>query len=590
MTLFNSVHFSSPMWLWLIPVILLVVLLSHFKRRSGQSLEQVVDPKLLPHLVLQDPQSKRSFNLTLISVLVFCLSLAGISWSKVATPGYESTHKTVLVVDQSLSMFATDAKPNRQTQLKQAVRDILQRSQEGEIALVAFAGEGYVISPFSQDRETITHFLLALDPLIMPVYGSQLSLGIKTALSLSKDPNESLQLIVFTDDVNRQDLANIKPLLEERPVTLDVIAIGTQTGAAIQLPDGRQLKQQGQTVIAKTPIETLKNFTKQLGGHFYQARLSPSELDNITQSSVIASQLQESQTASQQWQNQGHWFALPLLFCLALRFRKGLLMAGLGVILLLPNEHLLASPLDWFRTPDQKAQLAVDQGDWQTAQQYFQDPQWQAASAYALEDYPTSIEALQSLTKNARDYYNLGNALALNGNIEQAIEAYENALAEDPSLTPAQENLDYLRQQQKAQQEQDQQQQQGDSQQHQASPSNDSSQQQANNQSQQGAQQEQSQQQGQTSPSQDDNQQADGQKTHETQDKPSGSEDNSPHKDGEADNGETPLNKEQTQALNQWLRQIQDDPGSLLQRKLWYLHQEKRSAQQYRQEDGQNPW
>lgn len=581
MTLFNSLHFSHPLWLWLIPIILIIALVSQLQSQTTHGLRKLVDHKLLAHLELANSQTKLPMRLTLVSVLLCCLGLAGISWTKASTPLYESTSKTVLVVDQSLSMFSTDAKPNRQTQLKQTVRDILERSQEGDIALVAFAGEAYVISPFSQDRETITHFLLALDPLIMPVYGSQLSQGIETALKLSTDPNESLHLIVFTDDINDQDRQSIKPLLEDREVTLDVIAIGSQQGASIKLPDGRLLRRNGQAVIAGTPIDALQDFTQQLGGNFYQARLSPSQISAITQPLLPPEHLEESHTNSIQWQSQGHWFALPLLLCLALAFRKGMLLMLLVGLLSFPNDKLLASPLDWFLTPDQKGQQAVDQGDWQAAQEHFKDPKWKAASAYALEDYQQSIEALQGLNKNASEHYNLGNAFALNGNIEQAIKAYQAALELDPSLQQAKENLEYLQKQQDQQEQQSQQEQDSNS-------SQDSSKDSSQSDSQQNQQPSNNDQQD----SNRDNQEDSSQKSDEKQDKPSGSEDNKQDEQAsqpEQATNET-LDKEQTQALNQWLRQIQDDPGSLLQRKLWYLHQEKRSTSQYRQEDGQNPW
>ena len=234
--------------------------------------------------------------------------------------------------------------------------------------------------------------------------------------------------------------------------------------------------------------------------------------------------------------------------------------------------------MDWFLTPDQKGQQAVDQGDWQAAQEHFKDPKWKAASAYALEDYQQSIEALQGLNKNASEHYNLGNAFALNGNIEQAIKAYQAALELDPSLQQAKENLEYLQKQQEQQSQQEQD----------SNSSQDSSKDSSQSDSQQNQQPSNNDQQD----SDRDNQEDSSQKSDEKQDKPSGSEDNKQDEQAsqpEQATNET-LDKEQTQALNQWLRQIQDDPGSLLQRKLWYLHQEKRSTSQYRQEDGQNPW
>lgn len=585
MTLFDLIHFTRPYWLVLIAAIVLLTLFVNKNPLVNNRINKLIDPNLRQHLVYKDATRHLNKWLGLAVAISLCLGLAGISWTKAPSTQFENTRKTVMVVDQSLSMYATDIKPNRQTQLKQSVRDILTQSKEGDIALVAFAGEGFVISPFSQDRDTITHFLLALEPIIMPVYGSDLSSGIETALSLSNDDTSPLHLIVFTDDLSEQDKVQIPALLNNRNTQLDLIAVGTETPAIITLPDGQILRQNGRNILPVTPLQELANLTESLGGQFYQGRLSPDDVSRITDVSLYNQSIQQAQNKSIQWIEQGHWFALPFVIWLAFQFRKGMLLMTMLTLFTLPSEKVQASPLDWFKTKDQKGQQAVDQGDWQTADQYFQQPNWKAASSYALENYPTTAEALQSIERSAADNYNLGNALALLGNVQEAISAYEKALEQDPSLSVAQENLDYLKQYQEKQREEKQ-----------------------NNASQQENNAEQSEQ---NSQDQTDNPENSSDNTDQNDAKEHTDAKNDNKKNEKQDNTKTPedngespdaneqpstelentqLNNEEAQALNQWLRQIQDDPGLLLQRKLWHLHQEKRSDNRYTQKDGQNPW
>ena len=585
MTLFDLIHFTRPYWLVLIAAIVLLTLFVNKNPLVNNRINKLIDPNLRQHLVYKDATRHLNKWLGLAVAISLCLGLAGISWTKAPSTQFENTRKTVMVVDQSLSMYATDIKPNRQTQLKQSVRDILTQSKEGDIALVAFAGEGFVISPFSQDRDTITHFLLALEPIIMPVYGSDLSSGIETALSLSNDDTSPLHLIVFTDDLSEQDKVQIPALLNNRNTQLDLIAVGTETPAIITLPDGQILRQNGRNILPVTPLQELANLTESLGGRFYQGRLSPDDVSRITDVSLDNQSIQQAQNKSIQWIEQGHWFALPFVIWLAFQFRKGMLLMMMLTLFTLPSEKVQASPLDWFKTKDQKGQQAVDQGDWQTADQYFQQPNWKAASSYALENYPTTAEALQSIERSAADNYNLGNALALLGNLQEAISAYEKALEQDPSLSVAQENLDYLKQYQEKQREEKQ-----------------------NNASQQENNAEQSEQ---NSQDQTDNPENSSDNTDQNDAKEHTDAKNDNKKNEKQDNTKTPedngespdaneqpstelentqLNNEEAQALNQWLRQIQDDPGLLLQRKLWHLHQEKRSDNRYTQKDGQNPW
>jgi Ca-activated chloride channel homolog len=587
MMLFDLIHFERPYWLMLLPVTLLLAYFITAKSSNKSTLNKVVDQRLMQHLVYQNTSSNVNKWLGLAAISLCWIGLAGISWTKAPTTMFENTQKTILVVDQSLSMYATDIKPNRQTQLKQTIRDILAQSKEGDIALVAFAGEGFVISPFSQDRETITHFLLALDPIIMPTYGSSLTSGIETALSLSKDDATPLHLIVLTDDLSEQDKTAIPALFKGKNIQLDLVVVGTTNTSLIKLPDGQILRKNGKNVMPITPIKELKKLTTSLGGTFHQGRLNSQELAQITNTSLDNQQTQKAQNKSIHWIEQGQWLALPFLLWLALQFRKGVLFMLLVSIFYLPSEKLLASPLDWFMTPDQKGQQAVDQGNWQAADQYFQQPEWKAASSYALENYPETIQQLESLKRNSVENYNLGNALALSGDIEKAIRAYEKALEQDPSLKAAKDNLDYLKKQQQEQQKKDQQKKEQEKSKQQDKEKNQNkqpNQSDADNKSDSEDKNDSKD----TSDSKKDN------KKNEKQDKNKTPEDN---KEGENSDEQkqkkpenTQLDKEKTQALNQWLRQIQDDPGLLLQRKLWYLHQEKRNENRFSQEDGQNPW
>ncbi len=584
MTLFDVIHFERPYWLLFIPVTWLVFAVIQYQHTSSHGLNKAIDPNLLVHLEHKGTQGVANKWLGLLCFSVCWIGLAGISWTQSPSTMFESTSKTILVVDQSMSMYATDIKPDRETQLKQTVRDILAQSKDGDIALVAFAGDAYTISPFSQDKDTITHFLLALNPLVMPVYGSNLTSGIQTALSLINDKKAPVHLIVLTDSLDSSDQDAIPKLLEDYQARVDLIAVGTKQGGEIQLPDGRVLKANGKHVIPATPIEDLKALSQTIHGHFYQGRLSPAELDKITGQAEANDNTEQADNKSIHWIDQGQWLALPFLLWLAFQFRRGMLFALVLGVFFLPANKATASPLDWFKTPDQQGQQAVDNGDWKTAAKHFQRPDWKAASAYALGDYQQAAETLATHSHSAADHYNLGNALALAGKTEKAIDAYKRALELDPSFKQAKDNLDYL---EKQQQQQRKKQQDKKNQQQKDKQKNQQQKNQHQNQSDKDKAQPSDQENPQSTPKKDN-------KPSEKQDKKPSSEDNK-ERENKAENEqkkspEAKLDNEQKQALNQWLRQIQDDPGTLLQRKLWYLHQEKRHENRFSQEDGQNPW
>ena len=566
MTLFDVLHFNRPIWLLLIPIVCFGYLLFSLQPQSSL-LKRKVAAHLLPFLTESIPSAKYINWLGLFAVSCFVIGISGISFSKTNSELYAAQNKTVFIVDQSLSMYATDVRPNRLTRSKQLIRDILQADIEGEIALIAFAGDAYTISPFTQDKQTLIHFLVALDPLIMPLYGSHLKSGIEQALELvSNDANTPRHFIILTDDLANEDEAALQEA-NKLGVQLDVIAVGTPEGGTMQLPEGQILKHNGITALAKTPITAIEQATEAANGRFYQHTLDDADLQSLldTQSTNSA---KRSNLSGQTWQEQGHYFAIPLVLWLLWQFRQGWLCLMLLFIMSSPPSSY-ASPLEWFKTPDQKGQQAFDQGRWDEAAKLFEQPLWKAASQYANQDYPQTVETLQNVATTASDYYNLGNALALSNDLEGAKTAYETSLSLRSDFPEAKENLDYIKQQLKKTSPQEQ-------------PDNSS--QQSNNES----QTQQSEQDGASK-----NSDSETNNSQQKQDNSQQKQDNSSVTDTSNEEQNALLNErqiEQQQALDQWLRQIQDDPGDLIKRKLWYLHQERRHENRFNQEEGQQPW
>ncbi|MBM6551938.1 vWA domain-containing protein [Marinomonas ostreistagni] len=570
MTLFDSLHFTRPYWLLLLPISWLLITLVSVKT-PDRALKNVVAEHLLPYMTGRTDTSPGHKWLGLISVNLFIIGLAGISFDQRPTDLYSPTNKTVFVVDQSLSLYATDVRPNRLTKAKQVLRDILNSDLEGDLALVAYAGDAYVVSPFTQDTSTLTHFLVALDPRIMPLYGSQLHQGLATALDLVAPVDYPYTtFVVLTDDLKSQDIKYLKDTFVATDIQLKIIAVGTAEGAPVSLPDGQMLRHQGQIISPKVPLDTIAQTAQDIGAEFFTTDLTPSQRAQLTRLNPAVDRAQKSDITGSTWREQGHWFALPFIVWLLWQFRSSALFMICLMVIMPYAPKSQASMWDWFKTNDQKAQQAADQSDWSKAAQLFEDPQWQAASDYALENYQGAAEKLQPLAHSAADFYNLGNSLALANDIEGAINAYQTALEQQPEFVEAQQNLDYLETLLAKQQNEN-----DDGSSEQNSPNNDQ-------QSDSGAQDQ--------TQSNEDPQQSDD-SNEQKQDNDTENADNQTSTSRSEDALSTQdIEQEERQALEQWLRQIQDDPGTLLQRKLWHLHQQRRNENRYNQEDGQQPW
>jgi Ca-activated chloride channel family protein len=252
-----------------------------------------------------------------------------------------------------------------------------------------------------------------------------------------------------------------------------------------------------------------------------------------------------------------------LLIPLALAgFRRGVFFAAPLVLLTglaqpVPAEASWWDDL-WLRK-DQQAWRALRDDRPADAAALARSPALSGEAWYRDGEYANAAEAWAGLD-SADAHYNLGNALAHQGDLGGAIAAYDRALERDPDMLDAIYNRNLL-EKLKQEQEQQQQQEQGDS------GEND-----ASEEAQPSDEQEESQ----------ESEQGEGQES-ESDDASQESEEGQA---GEQEN-EQPAQwtEEDAQAMEQWLRRIPDDPGGLLRRKFRYQHQNRGAP-----EDEREPW
>ncbi|QIN30978.1 tetratricopeptide repeat protein [Legionella longbeachae] len=83
---------------------------------------------------------------------------------------------------------------------------------------------------------------------------------------------------------------------------------------------------------------------------------------------------------------------------------------------------------DLWITPDQQGQELMSKNQFKEAQETFTRSDWAAAAAYRAGDYQKAAELYQN-SGNEQGYYNEGNSLAHMGKYEEALKAYNKALA-----------------------------------------------------------------------------------------------------------------------------------------------------------------
>ncbi|OGV26425.1 MAG: hypothetical protein A3F18_03440 [Legionellales bacterium RIFCSPHIGHO2_12_FULL_37_14] len=230
-----------------------------------------------------------------------------------------------------------------------------------------------------------------------------------------------------------------------------------------------------------------------------------------------------------------------------------------------------------WHTPNQQADLYMQQKDYKKASQTFTDPSWKGAALYRAQDYQKAAEVFKNL-KTLEDRYNLGNSLAHLNEYQQAIDIFDAILKQNPQHKDAKFNRDILQKllEQQKQQPQNNNQQPKD----QENKKNEDQQQNQQQNQQEKNPQNSNQQEDKNNTQQDPQQNKD--KDTEKQDQQEPNAEDKPQDNPENKQQENPqataakpqnLKQEQQKKANdQWLKLIKDDPGGLLKQQFLRDH------------------
>jgi Ca-activated chloride channel family protein len=587
-------HFIRPYWLLaLIPYLAVLAVMLRNKLSQG-NWSAVCDAALLPYLLQQKAVNQSRWPLTAgaLAALLAIVALAGPTWERLPSPVFRNDSALVIALDLSRSMDAADIKPSRLVMARYKIADILKQRKDGQTALLVYAGDAFTVTPLTDDTETIDSQLSALNTDIMPSQGSNTVSALEKAAELLKQSGlQKGQILLVTDGVDvDKTMAAVKSLDKYQ---LSILGVGTDDGAPVAVPEGGFLKdEQGNIVVPKLNASDLAKLAK-AGNGIYQTITADNEdiqavLANVDRS-VQQQGKQNDNLVLDQWAEKGPWLLLLVLPLAALTFRKGLLCFALLLMLPLPKNSYALGWQDLWQTKDQQAQQAYKQQDYAKAAEQFENPDWKAAAHYKAGEYDKALESLKS-SKSESSAYNLGNALAKAGQLEEAIKAYEKALAVNPDNADAKHNKEVvekeLEKQKQDQQQDDNQQSKDDSQQNKDKEQSEKSGEQQPDQSNNEEKPEQKPEQkpSDKQPSDEKQQQDQAEQKKPEAEKPQqaeqGQDEAKQQEKEQAPVGAEPSD-EQKQANEQWLKRIPDDPAGLLKRKFKYQY-----GQRGRQERG----
>src|SRR5207237_6440911 len=209
------------------------------------------------------------------------IAVAGPRWGAERNVVRTSGIDMVLALDASLSMMATDERPNRLERMKQEVRRLLNESRGDRTGLIAFAGRSYILTPMTVDGGALELFLDNLDPSVVGQAGSSLARAIRqgTDLLMLSNSGADKALVVMSDGEAFEDVGDVIAEAKhagDQGISLVTVGFGTVQGSTIPVknPDGTTTQKRdegGQIVVTHYTPDFLRAAADAAHGTFIDA-------------------------------------------------------------------------------------------------------------------------------------------------------------------------------------------------------------------------------------------------------------------------------------------------------------------------------
>ncbi len=443
-----SFHFLRPEWLLaLLPAALLAGLLHRRLREGSNDWARVVDPHLLAHLALPGRRASGQWPAVLLFAgwVAAVFAMAGPTWQKLPQPVTGRLDPLVIAVNLSPTMNAPDASPSRLVAARYKIADVLQRMRGSEVALVLYSDIPFAAAPLTEDAHVVAQMLPDLSTNLMRGNANRPQDAIAMAVDLLKGAGAvSGRILLVTDgpgDEPGKTQAAAKAAAADG-YKVNVIGVGAGGANGAPAVDPAAL-----TAIASAGQGAYTPLTADDRDIAYALPPAASSNGAVTDSEGFTADV---------WADMGPYVLLLAVLLAPLAFRRGWIavlavaaLGGLGspqraqaqTIQQTLTQNLPQSWADLWWRPDQQGAADLARGDSAAAAQKFEDPAWKAAALYKSGDYSGAGAAFSRLPGGD---YNRGNALARAGRLEEAVAAYDKALAAEPDDADAKFNRDLV--------------------------------------------------------------------------------------------------------------------------------------------------
>jgi Ca-activated chloride channel homolog len=316
-------------WLLILAIVLPVVfalLLRRARKERARRLQRLGQLSVVRRLVPASVFSSGGWRATrlMTAAALAGIAIAGPQWGVERSTVRSTGVDLVLAVDASLSMLATDEKPNRLERVKQEIRRLRALSPGDRVGLLAFAGRSYVLSPITVDGGALDLFLDNLDPSVVGQAGSSIATTIAqgtSLLSLTKSGADRALVILSDGEAfePQDELLAAARRAKEQGVSLVTVGFGTTQGSTIPVKEGSRVTEKrdekGEIVVTHYRPDMLQAAATAATGTFIPAEAT----DKAARIKSALARLRTQSRATLGGEDRTpryQWFLLPAILLL----------------------------------------------------------------------------------------------------------------------------------------------------------------------------------------------------------------------------------------------------------------------------------
>ena len=488
-------RFEDPIYLYALVVIPVLAFIRWWMViRQRKQLRRFGDMELVRQLM---PDVSRFRPLVKFCLLLTALALMIVMLAR-PQMGTKISHEkrtgieTIIALDISNSMLAEDVAPSRLDRAKMMVENLVDHFTNDKIGLIVFAGEAFVQLPITSDFVSAKMFLSSIEPSLIETQGTDIAAAVTMAThSFAQEEGVGKAIIVITDGEDHEGGAmEAAQEAKDKGMRVYMLGIGSTKGAPIPVAGSHDYMKDntGATVMSALNEDMCKQVAEAGGGAYIHVENNSNaqeqlnhELDKLAKkeiSSTVYSDFDE------QFQAVGILVLLLLIAEICIleiknpRLRKIHLFSrkkvAIILLLLMAVGAQAQSDRDYIRQGNKQfraGKFAEAEVDYRKAiEKNAKNPQAaynlgnallaQKKDSAAIVQYQQAAKLETNQKRRSYAYHNIGVICQGHQMYGEAIEAYKEALRNNPNDDETRYNLELCKRQQKQQQQNQQNQQQ----------------------------------------------------------------------------------------------------------------------------------